>query len=79
MDKNKSALEDNVTGSTSRFHKEDIKTIIYPFDKYEITIQLSSTNEFIGITEIKLNQNFLSHKQKLLSRRSQDVDEFYKD
>ena len=56
---------------------DDYKIIIYPFDKYEIKIKLTPSNEFIGIIEIKVNKEFLSHKQKITSKGFHDVDEFY--
>ena len=40
---------------------KNYNTIIYPFDKYLITIQVTPNNEFIGITEIKINKDFLSY------------------
>jgi hypothetical protein len=57
----------------------DYKTIIYPFDKYQIKIKLTQDNKFIGITEIKINKDFLSHKQKIASLGFHDVDEFYRE
>jgi len=63
------------TGSHNDFY--DYKTIIYPFDKYQIKVQLTQDNEFIGITEIEINKEFLSYKQKITSHGFHDVDEFY--
>ena len=58
---------------------EDYKTIIYPFDKYQIEIKLTLNNEFIGITEVKINKYFLSYKQKMSIKGYHDVDQFYTD
>jgi len=55
------------------------KFIIYPFDKYEIKIKLTSNNEFIGITEVKINKNFLSYREKQALKGHHDVEEFYKE
>lgn len=55
------------------------KTIIYPFDKYQIKIKLTLNNEFIGITEVKINKDFLSYKQKMTLKGYHDVDEFYRE
>jgi len=63
-----------VTGSKGI---EGTKEIIYNFEKYEIKIQLSDTNEFIGIIEIKVNQSFLNYQQKLKSAGFHDVDDMY--
>ncbi|VUT28203.1 MAG: hypothetical protein SYNGOMJ08_00766 [Candidatus Syntrophoarchaeum sp. GoM_oil] len=57
----------------------DSHEIICPFDKYEVKVKLSSTNEFIGINEVKINKDFLSHKQKTTLRGFHDVDEFYRE
>ena len=57
----------------------DYKVLVYPFDKYEIKITLTPTNEFVGITEVKINKDFLSHKEKMTSRGVHDVDEFYRE
>ena len=65
------------TGSHDLF--EDYKIIKYPFDKYQIKIKLTPNNEFIGIIEIKINKEFLSHKQKIVSKGYIDVDEFYRE
>ena len=64
-------------GTGSHGYGDDYKIISYPFDKYQIKIKLSSSNEFIEIVEVKINKEFLSHKQKIISRGFHDVDEFY--
>ena len=65
------------TGSHEDF--EEYRIITYPFDKYEIKIKLTSSNEFIGIVEVKINKEFLLHKQKIVSKGYIDVDEFYRE
>lgn len=64
-------------GTGSHDLPDDYKIILYPFDKYQITIKLTPSNEFIGIIEVKVNKFFLSHKQKIASHGFHDVDEFY--
>lgn len=58
---------------------EDYKIISYPFDRYEIKIKLSSSDKFMGITEVKINKDFLSHKQKMGIKTYLDVDEYYRE
>jgi len=64
-------------GTGSHDEPEGYKTILYTFDKYQIEIKLTPTNEFIGIIGVKINKEFLSHKQKITSQGFHDVDEFY--
>ncbi len=66
-----------ITGSTGT--SRIFKSVVYPFDNYEITVQLTETGEFLGITEVKLRRHFMSLKQKIEASRSSDVDDFYKD
>ncbi|MFW9989227.1 MAG: hypothetical protein ACFFC3_11265 [Candidatus Odinarchaeota archaeon] len=54
-----------------------IKIIKYPFDRYTITVAVSSNNEFIGITEVQLNEDFRSYKLKGSSQFSSEVEDFY--
>ncbi len=65
------------TGSHEDF--EDYKIISYPFDKYQIKVKLTPSNEFIEIMEVKINKEFLSHKQKITSKGYIDVDDFYRE
>ena len=58
---------------------EGYKTITYPFEQYQIKIKLTPSNEFVGITEVKLNKDFLSHKQRIDTYSSHDVEEFYQE
>ncbi len=66
-------------GTGNHNHHEEYKIISYPFDKYEIKVKLSPTNEFVGITEIKINKDFLSFKQRITSSDVHDIDEFYRE
>ena len=58
---------------------EATKFIVYPFGKYEITVELTSTNQFVGIIEVKVNKDFRSYSQRLASTKVHDVEEYYKD
>ncbi len=63
------------TGKTRK--EEDYKVISYPFDKYEIKVKVSPSNEFLGIVEVGVNKDFLSQKQKISLKGYHDVDQFY--
>ena len=66
-------------GTGSHENLDDYKIILYPFDKYQIKIKLSPSNEFIGIVEVKINKEFLSHKQKITSQGFLDVEKYYQE
>ena len=66
-------------GTGSHGDMDDFKIIPYPFDKYQIKVKLTPTNEFIGIVEVGINKDFLSYKQKTTLRGFHDVDEFYRE
>jgi len=64
-------------GTGSHDNLDDCKEIVYPFGRYEITVRLTPFKEFVGITAVKINRDFLSHRQKMASRGFHDVEEFY--
>ena len=66
-------------GTGSQEPPKDYKEITYPFGKYEITVRLTQNNEFIGISEVKINKDFLSFEQKTTTKGFHDVEEFYKE
>jgi hypothetical protein len=68
------------TGSTGEQEKsKETYTIIYPFGKYEVTIRLSSSNEFLGVEEVKINKSFIDYQRLATTGDFHDVEEFYKD
>lgn len=66
-------------GTGNHGDMDDFKIIHYPFDKYQIKVKLTPTNEFIGIVEVGINKDFLSYKQKTTLRGFHDVDELYRE
>lgn len=52
------------------------KIVVYPFEQYELKLKLTPNNEFIEVLEIKLNKDFLSHKQKMSSLNYFNVEEY---
>ena len=68
-------IEIGSTGSHS--FTEDHKIITYPFYKYRIKVQLTPYNEFVGITEIEIDKDFLSYARKTIPKGVHDVEEFY--
>ena len=64
------------TGSHD-FHEKQL--VVYPFGRYEITVELTSDNKFVGIVEVKINKDFRSYSQKIASTKVHDVEDYYKD
>jgi len=53
------------------------KIVSVQFDRYTIRVKLGEANEFLGITEVAVSQDFRSLKQRLGSKGSHDVSDFY--
>jgi len=66
-------------GTGDRGEGYDYQIVSYPFDRYEIKVKLSPSNQFIGITEVKLNKSFLSHRQRIGTQSHLDVDKYYRE
>ena len=56
----------NLSGATGDQPTPAYKFIVVPFGKFEVTVKLLPTNEFVGITEISINKDFLSDFQRLM-------------
>jgi hypothetical protein len=67
----------SATGDITSFDAVIYKVI--RFDKYNITIAITPSNEFLGIVEIGLSKDFLNQEQKIknYSNKYHDVEEFY--
>lgn len=66
-------------GTGSHYSPEDYRIIIYPFDKYEIAVKVTPSNEFLGIEEVKVNKSYLSHKQRITGMGYHEVEEYYRE
>lgn len=53
------------------------KLIKYKFEKYEITIAVDEFQKFLGVTEIKINKDFLESHHKRASKY--DNSQYYED
>lgn len=77
---NNSKIDEAKTeGTGDRDVSEEYREIIYAFDKYQIKVILTTSNVFVGISEVKINKDFLSYKQKTTTKGFHDVEEFYKE
>ncbi len=61
------------------FLRKGQREIQYPFDKYLITVLVNSENEFIGITNVEVNKEYISYKRETIPKGYHDVDEYYPD
>jgi len=69
----KNIIDDSSTGKTySQSH-----TLKYKFEKYEINVALDEFQKFLGITEVKINKDFLESHHKRASKF--DVSQYYED
>lgn len=66
-------------GTGSKSFKDNVKIIEYPFDRFDISVEVGPNNEFLGIVAVKINKDFLSYAQKLRNATVHDMGEFYKD
>lgn len=56
---------------------DEIDVVPFEFDKYIVDVILSSSDKFIGIKNIKIKKDFLSHEQKMHSIGYYDDSNFY--
>ncbi len=77
IDKNDEPTTRNSTEND--IERNEFKTIVYPFGKYQITVNLDNLNRFIGITEIKINKEFISSMHQIVLKDYHDVLNFYED
>jgi len=55
---------------------KQIKVIEYPFERYIIKVGLSPENEFLGITEVKVNKDFRSIENRLRNVKVHNLEEY---
>ena len=67
--------EDTVRDTTSPTPSDRIVSV--QFDRYTIKVKLGDSNEFLGIVEIGMNQDFRSLRERIESQRGHDVSDFY--
>jgi hypothetical protein len=67
------------TPATGSHDFVETKHIRYPFGKYEIVVELTGDDKFLGIVEVGVNKDFRSHAQRIASTKVLDVEEYYKD
>lgn len=55
------------------------KLVAVPYENFEIVVCLSEDNRFLGIAELRIKKDFLSHEQRVANSGVFDVDEFYQE
>lgn len=58
---------------------QEYKVVQYPVGKYIAKVVLGPSNQFIGIVEIGVNKNFMSHLEKLSKSGFHDVEDYYRE
>jgi len=66
----------SATGSHDFLEKKYVNS---KFGKYEIMVELTLDDKFLGITQVKLNKDFRTFSQKISRKVVHDVEEYYKD
>jgi len=57
--------------------KDEDKSIhYYVFGRYVIGVKLSSNGKFLGITEVRIDQDFRSHEQKIPRTAIQNIGDY---
>jgi len=67
--------EDETRDTTSPIPSRRIVSV--QFDRYTIKVELGGANEFLGVVEVGVNQDFRSLRQRIESQGSHDVSDFY--
>lgn len=71
-----------MSGSGSHAPDEDAISVVYPFERYHITVKLTPNGRFLGIEEVSINRDFLDYSQKIVALSAagyHDVEQYYKD
>ena len=64
-------------GTGGTFVDEGLREVTIELDKYLIVVQLNSNDEFVGISSITINQDFMNQNQKIALQGFHDVEQFY--
>jgi hypothetical protein len=64
-------LKDNGTGSKP---VDEFISIVYPFEKFEIVVKITTDGKFVGIEEVRINKDFRSFSQMKSQKIFEHVD-----
>ena len=67
--------EEKLKDTGNHPHSERIESV--QFDRYTIKVRLGNSDEFLGIVEVAVDQDFRSLKQRIESTGTHDVSDFY--
>ena len=62
-------------GTGSVWNIDEIKIMECQFDRYVVTVGLTPNNEFLGLIEINVNEDFRSLQEKLRSQKYHNLEE----
>lgn len=75
----RSKFDNSILDATGNKLKTNLFKISYPFENYEIDIIVDSERRFVGISGIKVKQDFLTPKQKIAIHGFLNVDNEYRE
>jgi uncharacterized protein (DUF1786 family) len=65
--------------TSSPVNPQSHKLVVVPYGNCEIVVCLTQDNRFVGISELRINKDFLTPEQRVASSGCLDVEEFYRD
>lgn len=67
------------TASVTSTYPATSRQVVVPFGSYDVVIRVTEDGRLLGIDEIRVRKDFLSHEQRIASSGCFDVDEFYRE
>jgi hypothetical protein len=68
-------IDDTPTGAPT----PPARTVTVPFDRYEVTVRLSSDGTFLDVESVAVRSDFRSFQQRLQASGCHDVADLYGD
>jgi len=67
----------NVAGTSSEV--KSYKLVKCPFERFVITVRLTTDNKFVAIEGVSINKDFLSYAERSSKLSGPDVDKYYEE
>lgn len=70
----------NITEMTGSFDlDQNIRLIDYAFGPFQVKIRVNESNQFLGITEISINKQFVNPITIANKKGFEEIEEYYKE